>query len=317
MSANVEGMVREGVSAFKAGRIDEARALLTKAIELDPYNEQGWLWLSGVVSSAEDQRTCLENVLAINPSNSRARSGLDFLIGQSAPPAVDMPPPAPQPAAVQPETAAPESLPAAAPPIFTANPVSVTSVEWGAYEATPEEEDWDSPPPAPASAYDDWVTGLQLGSAESAPAQHHDPFTAVTPSTSPFYDSGDLLEKPDDSPALTTGAGFALPSEEKAPAAPLPIRLPGRPAYGGDDDDAAPAAAYSSSSAYMDEVELGDDEIYDIDDEQEFFAGIPREIKATRLPGTHQRSPLLLKLAVLILIPLNFAAALLLAWRLL
>ena len=98
MAANIEGMVREGINAFKSGKKDEARVLLSKAVELDPYNEDGWLWLSGVVVSVEDQRTCLENVLAINPGNSRARSGLDFLNRQNpppAPPAADPPPAAP------------------------------------------------------------------------------------------------------------------------------------------------------------------------------------------------------------------------------
>ena len=49
MSANVDAMVNEGVNAFKAGRKEEARALLLKATELDQYNEQAWLWLSGLM----------------------------------------------------------------------------------------------------------------------------------------------------------------------------------------------------------------------------------------------------------------------------
>ncbi len=56
MSANVEAMVREGINAFKAGRKDEARALLLKATELDQYNEQAWLWLSGLMDTPDDQR---------------------------------------------------------------------------------------------------------------------------------------------------------------------------------------------------------------------------------------------------------------------
>ena len=41
MSANVDAMVREGINAYKAGRKEEARALLLKATELDQYNEAG------------------------------------------------------------------------------------------------------------------------------------------------------------------------------------------------------------------------------------------------------------------------------------
>ena len=47
MSTNVDAMVREGINAYKAGNHDEARTLLLKATELDQYNEQAWLWLSG------------------------------------------------------------------------------------------------------------------------------------------------------------------------------------------------------------------------------------------------------------------------------
>ena len=55
MTANIDALVREGISAFKAGRRDEARAFLMKAVEIDQYNEQAWLWLSAVVDSVEDR----------------------------------------------------------------------------------------------------------------------------------------------------------------------------------------------------------------------------------------------------------------------
>ena len=100
MAANVEAMVNEGVNAFKTGRKEEARALLLKATELDPYNEQAWLWLSGLMDGPDDQRTCLENVLAINPENERAKQGLSYLTGttsagNTSPFAAGTPPPTP------------------------------------------------------------------------------------------------------------------------------------------------------------------------------------------------------------------------------
>lgn len=79
MPANVDAMVRAGVDAFKAGKKAEARTLLERAIELDGYNETAWLWLSAVVETPEEQQTCLENVLTINPNNERARQGLKSL----------------------------------------------------------------------------------------------------------------------------------------------------------------------------------------------------------------------------------------------
>ncbi|HUM70197.1 MAG TPA: hypothetical protein PLK31_15300, partial [Chloroflexota bacterium] len=58
----------------------KARLLLLKVIDADEANESGWLWLSQVVTDEADRRTCLENVLALNPGNGAARrmlAGLD------------------------------------------------------------------------------------------------------------------------------------------------------------------------------------------------------------------------------------------------
>jgi tetratricopeptide (TPR) repeat protein len=84
-SARVSGLLRQGIAAAKAGRVQEARQTLLKVIELDERNEQAWLWLSGVVESFEDRRVCLENVLTINPQNSHAQSGLRWLDRQTPP----------------------------------------------------------------------------------------------------------------------------------------------------------------------------------------------------------------------------------------
>ena len=79
MASNVAGLIREGISAFKAGRRQEAQTLLSKATELDERNEEAWLWLSAVVDTLENQQICLENVLAINPNNTRALQGLEAI----------------------------------------------------------------------------------------------------------------------------------------------------------------------------------------------------------------------------------------------
>lgn len=79
MSSNIDAMVRAGVDAYRAGNKVEARTLLERAIEIDGYNETAWLWLSAVVETKEEQQTCLENVLIINPDNSRAVQGLKSL----------------------------------------------------------------------------------------------------------------------------------------------------------------------------------------------------------------------------------------------
>lgn len=72
-------LLQQGIATAKAGNKAEARALLMKLIEIDERNEQGWLWLAGVVEAPDDMRTCLENVLALNPDNKQARKGLAWL----------------------------------------------------------------------------------------------------------------------------------------------------------------------------------------------------------------------------------------------
>lgn len=68
--------LKAGITAARAGRRDEAQALLMQVVDVDERNEHAWLWLSGVVEGMADRRVCLENVLALNPDNELAQRGL-------------------------------------------------------------------------------------------------------------------------------------------------------------------------------------------------------------------------------------------------
>ncbi|MGB1286362.1 MAG: hypothetical protein ACPG7F_07520 [Aggregatilineales bacterium] len=76
MVADVNALIRAGQQALKAGDKAAAREQLEQAVEVDAYNETAWLWLSAVVEGKEEQQTCLQNVLIINPENERAKMGL-------------------------------------------------------------------------------------------------------------------------------------------------------------------------------------------------------------------------------------------------
>lgn len=89
--SHVAELLRRGIAAVKAGNKQEAESLLLQAVDLDERNEQAWLWLSGLVESMDDKRTCLENVLAINPANTHAQAGLRWLAQQQPEPAVEEP----------------------------------------------------------------------------------------------------------------------------------------------------------------------------------------------------------------------------------
>jgi tetratricopeptide (TPR) repeat protein len=72
-------LLEQGIGAALNGLRDEARALLTQVVEADERNEQAWLWLAGIVTDPEDMRTCLENVLQLNPDTAKAREGLAWV----------------------------------------------------------------------------------------------------------------------------------------------------------------------------------------------------------------------------------------------
>jgi hypothetical protein len=77
--SDVIQLLAKGVASAKAGQRAEAYNLFLDVIEIDRRNEQAWLCLSTVTDNLKDQRTCLENVLTINPDNTIARERLAAL----------------------------------------------------------------------------------------------------------------------------------------------------------------------------------------------------------------------------------------------
>jgi hypothetical protein len=272
-------MVKEGVRLYKANKKAEARTLWEQVTELDPYNEQAWLWLSAVVESVDDQRVCLENVLYINPDNPNAKKGLATLDAKN--------PSASGATSNRPAGTAPLSEP----PIATSS-ASSSFVP----EATSPE------------VYDNWIGSLNLPGTgnldSSASAFTTEPSTGTKkPGTSPFtttdfddLDSDDNLfsgiSADDDSFEVftpsqkeTTGASYSGGDDLRAMMSMdddeddryTPPSASGRgaasaPAFGSyaqdddDDDDVfgddfsvytppAPAASSSRSNEY----DLGDD----------------------------------------------------------
>lgn len=86
------------MNALKEGNRTTARELLLKVLEHNEHNEEAWLWLAGAIEDPQEQRIALENVLFINPANTRARQGLDWLRTQHPQAFVDAAPPLMPPA---------------------------------------------------------------------------------------------------------------------------------------------------------------------------------------------------------------------------
>ena len=89
--------LQQAIAAIKAGDKVGGQRLLAEVIRNDPRNEAAWLWLSAVLDSDEQRRTCLERVLAINPDNATAQQGLARLGSTLRPPALSSPGTPPEP----------------------------------------------------------------------------------------------------------------------------------------------------------------------------------------------------------------------------
>ncbi|MCB9437412.1 MAG: PD40 domain-containing protein [Anaerolineales bacterium] len=72
-------LLTAGINAAKNRDNATARELLQQVIEKEQYNEQAWFWLASVVDTDEERRTCLGNVVLINPANKKAQELLDQL----------------------------------------------------------------------------------------------------------------------------------------------------------------------------------------------------------------------------------------------
>lgn len=72
-------LLQDAITAARRGDRDEARRLLTQAVDYDEENVQAWLWLSRMAETTEDQQVCLENVLTLDPNQHEAQEKLATL----------------------------------------------------------------------------------------------------------------------------------------------------------------------------------------------------------------------------------------------
>ncbi|MCB9452959.1 MAG: hypothetical protein H6672_16100 [Anaerolineaceae bacterium] len=339
MPANVDGMVREGINAYRAGRKDEARTLLMRAVELDQYNEMGWIWLSAVVDTPEEQRTCLENVLVINPSNETARKGLDVLAQKDTSSTSPPPPQQADDILAGASFTAPAPLPPAAPP--PAVEEELPAIDWhDAGIATSSASARHAINEPSMDDYDDWVKDLNLGGTPSSPQmeaaqqfisadiydeeESDDLFgiskavnAASTPSQPPKQEDDPFGSGPFGSSSVTEIDSF-IDQMRHTPEPPAPAQAPAprRPKV-------SPAPDTRSAHELLDHIEdqeaaFHEDEFHeDYDaaefeqlDPAEFFSYIPKEIKPTRVPGTNEGYPALVLIGLLVVVAANIGAVL-------
>ncbi len=246
--AGFDAQVQQAISALKAGRREEARDLLLHVVDQDERNEQAWLYLSALVETLEEQEICLENVLALNPSNQKALKGLETIRRRISPPPTrrrDGPAQPPRPTAAPGADSNPYSdqpfdewLNSAASPYGAAQPrtsdAPPTSVDWSRDSGpTVYGSGRNVPSPSPQE-YDDWVQGLNLDEpattttpagepAASRPAPRPDmrrsgPFASRLPPTPPRIE--------DAAPPDWAAEFTAPPAPSAAPPGPPPFAHP-------------------------------------------------------------------------------------------
>jgi len=341
-SANVDAMVQAAVRAYRGGEKEEARQLLEKATELDPMHEQAWMWMSAVVESPEDQRTCLENVLYINPNNENAKRGLKML------PATDSAAPAAAKSEPEPEI---EETPA------DDEYFVPTSSSSGVFAASNEPS---------GEELDDWVAGLNLGSDDDGSAVQSTAQAEPAPSDSSFldddtynslfssaFDESEEYEPDEDIPAANTQSPFSDDfgglGDDDAGVYEFEQDVFDDDAFGFDDDDndifgvsdfgtdgpfsagvdldlpasepttthkrrpaspTSPVEGRPTKSPTSSSGALYEGDSFDIDepDPGVYFRRIPKGIKTTRLPGEREKAPIVHIAAVLLLLLLNVGA---------
>jgi len=75
---DVKDLMTQAIRALKAGRKEEAYRLFSEVVELQPTNEDALLGKAGCSSDLDETILLLQKILAINPSNERAREGLEW-----------------------------------------------------------------------------------------------------------------------------------------------------------------------------------------------------------------------------------------------
>ncbi|HLU08355.1 MAG TPA: hypothetical protein VK003_01705, partial [Oceanobacillus sp.] len=72
----VDDLLQAGKRAYQEGNPRLAHDIWREAATVDPYDERVWMALMRVLETPEDKRVCLENIVAINPLNAKARRQL-------------------------------------------------------------------------------------------------------------------------------------------------------------------------------------------------------------------------------------------------
>lgn len=190
----LQALLAQGRAALDRGETDRARRFFEGALELDPNNEDAWLWLGAITRDRELARAIYQRVLRGHPDSSRARDALRWLDetaeSASAMPPLPVPPEPARPAAPAEEVSPPEKKSA---------------------DATPD----DGPPMGPALFVPPWDLATPVPFIEAADQGVAPGATrAVVTPLEPSSEEDDTAEMADDPAAAALPS---LPADDIAP----------------------------------------------------------------------------------------------------
>ncbi|MBV6466758.1 MAG: hypothetical protein PGMFKBFP_02082 [Anaerolineales bacterium] len=76
----MDDLLQQGITAYKAGKRDEARKIFLAIVKQSPDNERAWGWMYNVSNNDKERIYCLKQVLRINPKEEKAKQLLNQLI---------------------------------------------------------------------------------------------------------------------------------------------------------------------------------------------------------------------------------------------
>jgi len=79
----MSNLLQQGIATFKSGNKEDARKIFISFIKNNPQSEPGWKWMYNVSRTSKERIYCLEQILHINPGNTRAKQLLDQIITRS------------------------------------------------------------------------------------------------------------------------------------------------------------------------------------------------------------------------------------------
>ena len=81
----MDDLLHQGITAYRAGKQDEARNVFIAVAKQSPDDELAWGWMYQVSVDDKERFYCLKQMLRINPKNEKAKQMLDTLAGQDLP----------------------------------------------------------------------------------------------------------------------------------------------------------------------------------------------------------------------------------------